>query len=117
MSINSRAFLELHLSDGIGHLGTVKWDMALCLLAVYLICYFSMWKGISTSGKVVWFTALFPYVVLIILLVRGITLPGAADGIKYYLTPKFELLLTGGVSRKASALWKLSLVINCGIML
>lgn len=39
--------------------------------------------------QVVWFTALFPYVVLFILLIRGITLPGAMEGIKYYLYPNF----------------------------
>ena len=47
-----RGMLELHKSDGIGSVGTVRWPIALCLLAVYLICYFSLWKGISTSGKV-----------------------------------------------------------------
>ncbi|XP_029726543.2 sodium-dependent dopamine transporter isoform X1 [Aedes albopictus] len=88
----NRYILELDKSAGIHDLGTIKWDMALCLLAVYLICYFSLWKGISTSGKVVWFTALFPYAVLLILLVRGITLPGSADGIKYYLSPRFDMI-------------------------
>ncbi|KAG8199648.1 hypothetical protein JTE90_009479 [Oedothorax gibbosus] len=48
----NRAVLELHKSSGIDHLGSVKWEMCLCLMAVYLICYFSLWKGISTSGKV-----------------------------------------------------------------
>ncbi|RVE42532.1 hypothetical protein evm_012812 [Chilo suppressalis] len=48
----NRAILELHGSEGLHDLGTIKWDMALCLLAVYVICYFSLWKGISTSGKV-----------------------------------------------------------------
>lgn len=94
----SRAILELHESDGIHDLGSIKWDMALCLLAVYVICYFSLWKGISTSGKVVWFTALFPYAVLLILLVRGITLPGSADGIKYYLNPNFTVITSAEVT-------------------
>ncbi|CAH2086154.1 unnamed protein product [Euphydryas editha] len=88
----NRAILELHRSEGLHDLGPIKWDMALCLLAVYIICYFSLWKGISTSGKVVWFTALFPYAVLLILLVRGITLPGSATGIEYYLSPNFEAI-------------------------
>lgn len=52
----SRYILELNKSQGIHDLGEIKWDMALCLLAVYLICYFSLWKGISTSGKVCIFT-------------------------------------------------------------
>ncbi|KAJ8722481.1 hypothetical protein PYW07_003661 [Mythimna separata] len=88
----NRAILELQGSEGLHDLGAIKWDMALCLLAVYIICYFSLWKGISTSGKVVWFTALFPYAVLLILLVRGITLPGSATGIQYYLSPNFEAI-------------------------
>lgn len=88
----SRAILELHQSQGLHDLGAIKWDIALCLFAVYVICYFSLWKGISTSGKVVWFTALFPYVVLLILLVRGITLPGSGEGIKYYLNPNFSAI-------------------------
>jgi len=37
-------------------------------------------------------TALAPYVVLFILLVRGVTLPGAAEGIQYYLTPQWHKL-------------------------
>ncbi|RZC40284.1 sodium-dependent dopamine transporter-like [Asbolus verrucosus] len=113
----NRAILELHQSKGLHDLGAIKWDMALCLLAVYVICYFSLWKGISTSGKVVWFTALFPYAVLLILLVRGITLPGSAEGIKYYLNPNFNAITSAEVWVDAATQVFFSLGPGFGVLL
>ncbi|XP_044259758.1 sodium-dependent dopamine transporter [Tribolium madens] len=113
----NRAILELHQSKGLHDLGAIKWDMALCLFAVYVICYFSLWKGISTSGKVVWFTALFPYAVLLILLVRGITLPGSAEGIKYYLNPNFNAITSAEVWVDAATQVFFSLGPGFGVLL
>ncbi|XP_050074035.1 sodium-dependent dopamine transporter isoform X2 [Anopheles maculipalpis] len=113
----NRYILELDKSEGIHDLGAIKWDMALCLLAVYLICYFSLWKGISTSGKVVWFTALFPYAVLLILLVRGITLPGSAEGILYYLRPNFDVIYNAEVWVDAATQVFFSLGPGFGVLL
>ena len=52
----------------------------------------------SFLSQVVWVTATFPYIVLFILFVRGVTLEGADVGVKYYLTPKWEKLLDVRVS-------------------
>ncbi|XP_069163052.1 sodium-dependent serotonin transporter isoform X2 [Procambarus clarkii] len=84
--------LEVDKSTGLGDLGPVKGSLALCLFSVFVLVYFSLWKGVKSSGKAVWVTALMPYVVLLILLVRGVTLPGATSGILYYLTPRFQML-------------------------
>jgi len=47
--------------------------------------------------EVTYVTALFPYVVLLILLVRGVTLPGSLQGILYYITPRWEQLTSAQV--------------------
>lgn len=52
-----------------------------------------MIPGIASSGKVVYFTALFPYLVLTIFFFRGITLKGATEGLIHMFTPKMDMLL------------------------
>ncbi|XP_058259932.1 sodium- and chloride-dependent GABA transporter 2-like [Hemibagrus wyckioides] len=82
----------LNLTSNVYELGSVRWELALCLLLSWIICYFCVWKGVKSTGKVVYFTATFPYVMLVVLLVRGLTLPGAIDGIKFYLYPDLAQL-------------------------
>ncbi|KAF6778327.1 hypothetical protein AHF37_01971 [Paragonimus kellicotti] len=40
------------LDTNLENMGQVQWPVVLCFLAVMVICYFSLWKGIHTSGKV-----------------------------------------------------------------
>lgn len=47
-----RGVLHLHDSKGIHDLGMPRWDLTLCLVVVVLILYFSLWKGVKSSGKV-----------------------------------------------------------------
>uniref|UniRef100_A0A7N6A2E3 Transporter n=1 Tax=Anabas testudineus TaxID=64144 RepID=A0A7N6A2E3_ANATE len=82
----------LKISDGIEHMGGMRWELAMCLALAWFICYFCIWKGPKSTGKVVYVTATFPYFMLLILLIRGVTLPGAYDGIKFYLYPDISRL-------------------------
>ncbi|XP_064649101.1 sodium- and chloride-dependent taurine transporter-like [Lineus longissimus] len=83
----------LGISDGIDEVGSVRWELCLCLLLAWIIVYFCVWKGIKSSGKVMYFTATSPYILMFILLVRGALLEGAGAGVLYYIKPTWERLL------------------------
>lgn len=85
------------------NMGKMKWELVLCFLLAWIIVALSLIKGVKSSGKVVYFTALFPYVVLIILLVRGVTLEGYYEGIEFYiLKPDISKLASSGVWKDAA---------------
>jgi len=71
--------------SSMDNLGPIHWELVLCLLLAWVIVCLSLIKGIKSSGKVVYFTALFPYAVLIILFVMGMTLEGSGKGIRFYI--------------------------------
>lgn len=86
----------LGISKGIENIGGMQWELFACLIVGWICIYGIIRKGLHQSGKIIWFTALFPYVVLLILLVRAVTLEGADAGLLYYVTPRWEELLTAG---------------------
>ncbi|KAK2180985.1 hypothetical protein NP493_418g00000 [Ridgeia piscesae] len=87
----------LDISEGFHEMGGVRWQLAGCLLLAWMLVGGCLIKGIKSQGKVVYFTATFPYLVLCVLLVRGITLDGSGDGILYYITPQWNRLANAKV--------------------
>ncbi|XP_055691980.1 sodium-dependent nutrient amino acid transporter 1-like [Lutzomyia longipalpis] len=78
------------IEDGIG------WpDMILlgCLALSWTVVCLTLIRGVKSSGKASYVLAIFPYIVLGILLVRAVTLPGSTDGILFFITPQWEQLL------------------------
>jgi solute carrier family 6 amino acid transporter-like protein 5/7/9/14 len=82
----------LQMSSGFDEPGAVVWQLALCLALTWGLIFFVLIRGISSLGKVVYFTSTFPYILLTIMLVRGVTLEGAGTGIEFYLKPDWSRL-------------------------
>ncbi|CAF4371826.1 unnamed protein product [Rotaria sp. Silwood2] len=80
----------LRRSDSLDKLGSPSWSLSLCLLLAWILVGLCIIQGIKSSGKVVYFTALFPYVVIFALIIRGVTLPGARAGLTFYLKPNWN---------------------------
>lgn len=67
-----------------------RWELSVPVLwwtiITFIALYFFTFKGAKSIGKVVWFTVVFPYIALLLIAVKGFTLPGAADGLSYLVT-------------------------------
>ncbi|ESP00506.1 hypothetical protein LOTGIDRAFT_53058, partial [Lottia gigantea] len=89
-------------SEDIGDLGPIRWQLLLCYLLAWIFVCATLSRGVKSSGKVVYFTATFPYIILVILFIRGILLEGAYDGIMFYITPDLDRLASADVWKDAA---------------
>lgn len=78
-------------------IGTPSWELCLCLIFAWACISGILIKGIKSSGKASYFLALFPYAVMIVLLVRSATLDGAIEGMLYFIRPQWDKLLDAKV--------------------
>ncbi|MFP4668280.1 MAG: sodium-dependent transporter [Desulfobacterales bacterium] len=87
----------LQLSSGPGELGSIVWPTLIMLAIIWVVLFLIMYKGAGVIGKIAVYTVAIPWIILIALLIRGLTLPGAVDGLNYYLSPDWSALLTGDI--------------------
>ncbi|XP_067888863.1 sodium-dependent proline transporter [Heterodontus francisci] len=109
--------LGLSRSSGLHDPGAVRWELAICLLAAWVIIFLCCLKGIRSSGKIVYITATFPYLVLIVLIIRGATLKGSLEGVKFYLSTNWKRLGSAQVWNDAASQIFYSLGIGFGGLL
>ncbi|XP_067650071.1 sodium- and chloride-dependent glycine transporter 1-like isoform X2 [Haliotis asinina] len=112
-------FRVLDISDGLQYLGDIRWPIFGCLVITYVLLFLFLFQGIKVSGKVVYVTVGIPYILITVFLIRGSLLPGSADGIYYFLYPKFDKLLEPKIWVEACnyALYSLGISWGCLITL
>jgi NSS family neurotransmitter:Na+ symporter len=88
--------------------------LAIIWLINWWICYQNIQKGIELACKVFMPTLVF---LIALLVLRGMTLPGATEGLKFYLKPNFSLLMVPRVWIDAFSQVFFSLSLAFGIMI
>lgn len=83
----------LQLTDGIDERGTFQWALFISVLGGLLVTAYALRKGVKSLSPIIKVTATLPFVFLVIIIVRGVTLPGAEAGLVQFLVPKWHLLL------------------------
>ncbi|XP_071108719.1 sodium- and chloride-dependent glycine transporter 1-like [Haliotis cracherodii] len=83
----------LGVSTGLEYVGSVQWSIAGCLFGSVVMIFLCLIRGVKSSGKVVYVTALLPYVLLTAIFIMTLLQPGALHGIIYYVVPDFSKLL------------------------
>jgi SNF family Na+-dependent transporter len=67
----------LEISESISERGRIVPKMAICTAIAYVLIYLTMYKGIESSKYIAYFTVPAPYILLLILLIKGATLEGS----------------------------------------
>lgn len=103
--------IELNISDSLcvfrnyvlnetgieNGLGLPSWKLIVALLVSWIFVYVVICKGVKSTGKAAYFLAIFPYVIMISLLIRAVTLEGAVDGIIFLFNPVWHKILEPSV--------------------
>ena len=77
--------MKLDTAHSISSSSIFGWEVYLATLAVWIIVYFIMWKGVNSSSYVVWVTVPLPVFFIFIMIMNGLTLENADQDIRMYL--------------------------------
>ena len=84
----------------LGQPGYMTVWMIVVVLSSFFICSFGLQKGVERITKAM-MSCLF--LILILLCIRSVTLPGAIEGIKFYLIPDFGKMVENGIGEAVFA--------------
>lgn len=90
--VSDNSFFEqtiLNQSSSIEEFEAINPALLVIYICSLLICHNIIKNGVKQSGKVVVFTAISPFAFLFVLLLRGLFLEGAMDGLVYLFKPKW----------------------------
>lgn len=78
----------------LGQPGSMTFWMIITVIIGFLVCSLGLQNGVERVTK---FMMASLFVILIILCIRSVTLPGAAEGVRFYLIPDFHKITEYGL--------------------
>jgi neurotransmitter:Na+ symporter, NSS family len=116
---NAKSFFfdtYLGFKEGIAP-GQMRYNILIPLVIAWVAMYFCIFKGVKFVGKIVWLTVPLPFIMLVVLTIRGLTLEGSMKGLIYYLDPVWGELLKPTTWRFAFGQVFFSLSLAFGVMI
>jgi NSS family neurotransmitter:Na+ symporter len=111
----SKTFLQE--STAPGEMWGIRWPIVLGLALTWTAVFAIIYKGVHRVGKIVLVTVPLPWIILLILAIRGFTLEGSSAGIEYYLRPEWDALRKPSTWLAAYSQVFFSLTIGFGVMI
>ena len=112
----SSYFFKDYLTGG-GYIGPFRSEILYMLILAWVLMYFCIFRGVKLVGKIVWLTVPLPWIMLLILAIRGLTLEGSMKGLAFYLDPDWTQLAKPSTWRFAFGQVFFSLSLAFGVML
>jgi len=76
---------DLDTKNVVASTSVFGWEVYLATVAVWIIVYFIMWKGVNSSSYVVWVTVPLPVMFIFIMIFNGLALENSDLGVRMYL--------------------------------
>ena len=98
-------------------LGSPVKGVVIATLVSWGLVYICLFRGVKWVSKVVLITVPLPWIMLVILTIRGLTLEGAMGGLEFYLEPRWGKLLEPDTWRFAFSQVFFSMSLGFAVML
>lgn len=106
----------LHRSSGPENLNGIVPIVLVGLVVSWILIYLSIFKGTKVVNVIVKWTVPLPVIIIIALVIRGFTLPGAMEGVAFYLRPDLSKLADPNVWLAAYSQVFFSITLAFGVM-
>ncbi len=106
----------LQISSGPGSISKIVPAVVAGAVVAWICVFLAIFKGTKIVSKIVAWTVPLPVIIILVFVIRGLTLPGAFEGLAFYLKPEWGKLLEARVWLAAYSQVFFSMTLAFGVM-